>query len=41
MHSSTIFRGDPKKTHFRDQFVTCPPSKILGHGMSKIDGLLS
>lgn len=30
-----------KKTHFRDQFVTCPPSKILGHGMSKIDGLLS
>ena len=26
---------------FRDQFVTCPPSKILGHGMSQIGGLLS
>jgi len=29
------------QTHFRDQFVTCPSSKILGHGMSKIGGSLS
>ena len=29
------------QTHFRGQFVTCPPSKILGYGMSKIGGSLS
>ena len=29
------------ETLIRDQFVTCPPSKILGHGMSQIGGLLS
>lgn len=36
-----LFTLTHKKTHFRDQFVTCPPSKILGHGMSQIGGLLS
>lgn len=30
-----------KKTYFRDQFVTCPTFRILGHGMSEIVGLLS
>lgn len=29
------------QTHFRGQFVTCPSSKILGYGMSKIGGSLS
>ena len=36
-----LYNNVAQKTHFRDQFVTCPSSKILGHGMSQIGGLLS
>ena len=37
----TLTRNGHKKTYFRDQFVTCPTFRILGHGMSEIVGLLS
>lgn len=36
-----VYRMLTKKTYFRDQFVTCPTFRILGHGMSEIVGLLS
>ena len=36
-----VFTLTHKKTYFRDQFVTCPTFRILGHGMSEIVGLLS
>ena len=39
--SSYFLSTLPKKTYFRDQFVTCPTFRILGHGMSEIGGLLS